>query len=160
MQPRLLNTKVFFGRPLSFGAGHHRGVLMVPLSAPTLTHAMSPNATLSSALLKPAFWSAAVLIGVLSLMPTAFLPPQAFDVWDKAQHAGAFAVLALLGSSAYPGRFWTVCLGLLAYGGAIELAQSATGWRYGDWQDGLADAVGIALGSAVALGARRFRRRQ
>jgi VanZ family protein len=120
---------------------------------------MSPP-FLTSGLLKLSFWFAAVLIGVLSLMPVDFLPPQAFDVWDKAQHAGAFAALALLGLSAYPRSCWQVGLGLLAYGAAIELAQSATGWRFGDWLDLLADLIGIILGSLTVLAIRRVRAAQ
>ena len=36
-------------------------------------------------------------------------------------------------------------------GGAIELAQAATGWRYGEWLDFAADATGIAFAVAVWL---------
>jgi len=39
---------------------------------------------------------------------------------------------------------------LLVFGGLIELAQAATGWRHGEWADWLADAVGLALGLALA----------
>lgn len=103
-------------------------------------------------LLKSAFWLSALVIAVLSLLPVAFLPPQTFDVWDKAQHAGGFAALALLGHLAYRHHLWPMCAGLLIYGAAIELAQSATGWRYGDGLDLLADGIGIALGtSAISL---------
>jgi hypothetical protein len=110
---------------------------------------------LRSGLLKLGFWCAALVIGILSLMPVDFLPPQAFDVWDKAQHAGAFAVLALLGLAAYPLRPWQVGLGLLAYGAAIELTQSATGWRFGDWLDLLADLTGILAGYLAMFASRR-----
>jgi VanZ family protein len=53
-----------------------------------------------------------------------------------------------------------VGLGLLAYGAAIELAQSATGWRFGDWLDLLADLIGIILGSLTVLAIRRVRAAQ
>jgi hypothetical protein len=94
-------------------------------------------------------------VTVLSLLPGPYLPPLAFDVWDKAQHALAFAGLAGLGLWAYPGRALVVLLGLLAHGAAIEGAQWASGWRYGDWQDWLADALGVA----VAWGVWRLWRR-
>jgi VanZ family protein len=84
----------------------------------------------------------AVTIG--SLTPTPYLPPQVFDIWDKAQHAGAFLLLGGLGLLAYPVSALRVLLGLLAFGGGIELAQAATGWRIGDWVDWLADAIGVA----------------
>lgn len=92
------------------------------------------------------FWLSLIVVAVLSLMPVEFLPPQTLNVWDKAQHALAFAGLALLGLQPYPTRPWRLALWLLAYGGVIEMIQSATGWRYGDWLDLLADALGIAAG--------------
>ena len=101
------------------------------------------------------FWSLALCVAVLSLLPTAYLPPQVFSLWDKAQHALAFTALATLGLLAYPRRPWCVLAVLLAFGGAIELAQAATGWRYGEWADWLADAVGLAAGSALAWHPRR-----
>ena len=102
------------------------------------------------------FWSAALGVAVLSLMPIAYLPPQVFSLWDKAQHALAFTALALLGLLAYPRQPWRMVLALLAFGGAIELAQAATGWRYGEWSDWLADTVGLAAGSALAAHPRRL----
>lgn len=108
-------------------------------------------------LTKSAFWLCAVVVAVLSLLPVAYLPPQSFDIWDKTQHAGGFAMLALLGHFAYPKNLWRVCLGLLVYGAVIELAQSATGWRYGDELDLLADGVGIALGTAALTVIRGIR---
>ena len=64
--------------------------------------------------------------------------------------------LASLGLLAYPRQPWRVAIALLAFGGAIELAQAATGWRYGEWSDWLADAVGLAAGSALAAHPRRL----
>ena len=95
------------------------------------------------------FWGCTVAVVVLSLTPVAHLPPQVFDVWDKAQHAFGFAVLAVLGLLAYPAHTRAVLVGLLVLGAAIEWAQSATGWRYGDVLDWLADAVGVGLGAIV-----------
>lgn len=97
-----------------------------------------------------AFWFCLAAVTVLSLMPTEFLPPPVFSLWDKAQHALGFVGLAVLGLLAYPQRPWLLAAGLLFFGGAIELAQAATGWRHGDWFDLLADAVGIVLGAALS----------
>jgi hypothetical protein len=80
-----------------------------------------------------------------SLTPTPYLPPEAFDLWDKAQHAVAFAVMAGLGWLSYPASARNVALGLLAYGVLIEVVQSLTGWRVGDWQDWLADSIGLVV---------------
>lgn len=95
------------------------------------------------------FWVVLTGVVVLSLMPVAHLPPLAFDVWDKAQHAFGFAVLTLLGLWAYPGRMRQLLAGLLLLGALIELAQGASGWRHGDWLDLLADAIGVVLGLMV-----------
>lgn len=99
-----------------------------------------------------AFWGALAVVVVMSLLPGALLP-NVFSFWDKAQHALGFFGLTLLALWAYPKMpLLQIGLGLLVAGGGIELAQSATGWRYGDWLDWLADAVGIA----AALGAGRL----
>jgi VanZ family protein len=103
-----------------------------------------------------AFWGCVLAVAVLSLTPVAHLPPQVFDVWDKAQHAFGFAVLTLLGWWAYPARVRAVLAGLLVYGVAIELAQGASGWRHGDVLDWLADAFGVAVGAILGWAARRY----
>lgn len=96
-----------------------------------------------------AFWASLAALTVASLVPVTLLPPQAMNIWDKAQHAVGFAWLAGLGLMAYPRHAVTLCLGLLAWGGAIELMQAATGWRYGEWIDWLADGVGIAAAALL-----------
>ena len=91
------------------------------------------------------FWGTMAIVTVLSLLPGDYLPPIAFNVWDKAQHTLGFLVLGTLGLWSYANSSIRVVSGLLIYGAAIELAQAATGWRYGDWQDWLANAVGVML---------------
>ncbi len=93
-----------------------------------------------------AFWFSCVSILVLSLVPAERLAPSLFDWWDKAQHAIGFVVLSLLGLTSYPSRRVHVLVGLLIFGAAIEIAQSVTGWRYGDPLDWVADAVGVLAG--------------
>lgn len=88
-------------------------------------------------------WLACAAVGVLSLSPVDRLPPQIFDIWDKAQHAAGFATLTLLGYLSYPKKQRNLIVALLGYGVVIELAQSATGWRQGDVRDWLADAFGV-----------------
>ena len=114
-----------------------------------------PRIPLPQRVLAGAFWALLLAVATLSLMPPAFLPAQAFSLWDKAQHALAFAALATCGIAAYPRHRARMLLGLLLYGGAIELAQAATGWRYGEWNDWLADALGLAAGAALAGFLRR-----
>jgi hypothetical protein len=99
-------------------------------------------------LVKAAFWACVLGTVFLSLVPVGFLP-QAFNWWDKAQHALGFAVLTTLGLVAYPKLQWQLAWGLLVLGGFIELAQAASGWRRGDWLDLLADAVGVLVVMSV-----------
>jgi VanZ family protein len=92
------------------------------------------------------FWLYLITLLVLSLVPTGQLPDGLSSIWDKAQHALGYAVLVLLGMRAYPS--WPLLkmgAALLVFGGLVELAQAATGWRYGEWADLLADAVGIGF---------------
>ena len=102
-----------------------------------------------------AFWGSVVAVVTLSLTPVAHLPPQVFDVWDKAQHALGFARLTVLGLWAYPARPWALVAALLWLGAGIEWAQEATGWRHGDAWDWLADAVGIAVAAGIHRAVRR-----
>ena len=100
------------------------------------------------------FWISLVGLNVLALSPAPYLPPlEIFNWWDKAQHAIGFGTLAVLAVLAYPGvskRRVGVLLMLL--GVLIEVAQYLGGYRFGDWQDALADGVGIVLGlSLVSL---------
>lgn len=96
-----------------------------------------------------AFWLGCVAIATLSLLPLAKLPPDLFDWWDKAQHALGFLVLATLGFLGYSVFAGRVVLCLLSFGAVIECAQFTTGLRYGDWQDWLADAIGVALAYGI-----------
>jgi VanZ family protein len=90
------------------------------------------------------------IFGFLCVIPTVYLPSGLFDWWDKAQHVLAFFCLSFLGILGYPKSITKISLGLLMYGGLIEIIQSLTGWRFGEWVDWLADGVGI-LFSVVAL---------
>ena len=92
---------------------------------------------------KVLFFSALLSVTVLALLPVEMLSSPVFKWWDKAQHSLAFAVLSLLGFAAFPARLRQVAAGLVLYGVALELAQLAVGWRFGEWQDVVADATGV-----------------
>jgi VanZ family protein len=92
----------------------------------------------------------AVVVAYLALTP---LPPRGVDLgWDKLNHAGAFASLALCGWFGVRQRRgrWAMMAALLAYGGLIEVAQAFVPGRASEWADLLADGVGIGVGAAAA----------
>jgi VanZ family protein len=92
-----------------------------------------------------AFWLSCFVFGFLCVIPTIYLPSGLFEWWDKAQHVLAFFCLGGLGILSYSKSITKVSLGLLMYGGLIEIIQSLTGWRSGEWADWLADGIGILL---------------
>ena len=102
-------------------------------------------------------WAFALCLAVvmfLALAPADFPSPS--TGWDKVNHAFAFAVLAVLGCASYaPAR--PVLLGLLAYGGLIEVLQGATDYRSAEWLDLMADCVGLAIGWALLMLSQRVR---
>lgn len=102
----------------------------------------------SAAARRVAFWLCVFAVLAMALLPPA--PYMPATPWDKANHVLAFAVLALLGCGSYRGRIAAVLLGLLAYGGAIELLQALTPYRTGDATDLVADAIGLLLGWPLA----------
>lgn len=105
-----------------------------------------------SNLRKALFWACFLAINILALSPAPYLPPlEIFNWWDKAQHAIAFAVLAVLAVLAYPeASRLRIALLLMGQGVLIEVLQYYGGYRFGDWQDAVADGVGVLLGLAMA----------
>ena len=100
---------------------------------------------------KFAFWTCFMAINALALTPGPYLPPEIFNWWDKAQHAIAFGVLAVLAVLAYPeASRLRIALLLIGQGVLIEVLQYYGGYRFGDWQDAVADGVGVLLGLAMA----------
>jgi hypothetical protein len=106
---------------------------------------------------RAAFWMAALAVLVLMLLPAEHVQRLPLNFWDKAQHSLAFGVLTLLGLRAWPQQQDRIRLlvGLVIYGGGIELAQHLTGRRHGDWADWAADSAGVAVVAALALARRR-----
>ncbi len=92
-----------------------------------------------------------VAVSYLALIP---MPPKGVDFgWDKLNHLLAFAALALAACLSYPAsrrtRILLLC-GLLGFGGLIEILQLFVPGRSSEWGDLFADAIGIALGAALA----------
>jgi VanZ family protein len=90
-------------------------------------------------------------------------PPDTLDIgWDKLNHVLAFGALAFAGRFALaPARRAALWDGaaLAGLGVAIELLQQLVPARSAQWQDLLADALGIAAGLLAAALASAARRR-
>lgn len=101
------------------------------------------------------FLLAVLVILYLTLAPTHDIPK--VNLWDKAEHAGAFFGLTFLGVWALPHRRLRVALGVFLLGVVIEFLQA---WmplgRDGDIKDAAADAIGVALALPTALLAREI----
>jgi VanZ family protein len=70
-----------------------------------------------------------------------------FNWWDKAQHAIGYGTLMVTALLAYPNTSKLRLAALLGlHGCLIEVLQSFSGYRFGDWQDATADGVGVLLG--------------
>jgi hypothetical protein len=104
------------------------------------------------------FVTALGIIYLLALMPVTDIP--APSSWDKANHALAFFVLALLMHKAWPDNalLWRRLVGLLLYGLFIELSQLLLSWRDGSWEDMVANAVGLLLYLVFRYGLGRWRK--
>lgn len=95
-------------------------------------------------------WLLVLLILVTSWFAFTPRPPQLVPGdHDKIQHALAFAALAataaLCGAAGWR-QTVAAALGLVAYGGFIEIVQAFLPTRQGEWADLGADTVGIAIG--------------
>jgi VanZ family protein len=78
--------------------------------------------------------------------------------WDKVNHLLAFLVLGTVASFAHaPGwrRTMLTASGLLLYGAFIEIVQAQLPNRHGDWDDLVADVVGLLCGLLLAAALRR-----
>ena len=88
------------------------------------------------------------------------LKPQAagYIYADKLQHAFIFMVLALIGLLVYFYKRWFVLGGLILFGLAIEILQSAfTLTRQASLADWLADVVGIAIAIGIVAIIKKFK---
>ena len=104
------------------------------------------------------FWLCFVGLTGLALSSAPYLPPlDIFNWWDKAQHAIGYGSLTVSALLAYPQKpKWRLAKLLCFHGCLIEVLKYFSGYRYGDWQDALADGLGVALGFALFVILARF----
>ena len=107
------------------------------------------RALLSQPFARPLFWAMCVTVLAGALAPQAD-SPQLFALADKVVHTLAFTALALVGARAYPRHVLVVCTLLVALGGMIEIVQGYTTTRSQEWEDFLANILGIVLGALLS----------
>jgi len=98
-------------------------------------------------LFRVVFWLCFIGLTGLALSPAPYLPPlDIFNWWDKAQHAIGYGTLMASALLAYPKvRKLRLAALLCLHGCLIEVLQYFSGYRYGEWQDALADGVGVMM---------------
>ena len=101
----------------------------------------SINRTLASGV----FVLALIVVAVLMLTPGAALHKT--NIWDKLEHAAAFAGLAVLGCLAFPERKWAwwLALGLVAFGSVCETLQMFVPGRDASLEDAIANLTGVLI---------------
>jgi len=91
------------------------------------------------------------VIFIASLLPTEHLPKGN----DKLHHLVSYAVLAWWFVLAFRPKSYSktfiLALKLIAFGGIIEILQGLSGYRFAEWQDLLANSIGIFMGCFIAL---------
>ena len=97
-----------------------------------------------------------LIVLAAALTPAVWhLPENSVLVWielDKLLHGLTFALLALWYTGQYArGSYWLIALGLIVYGGLIEVFQSWLPYRTAESGDLTADVVGIVFGMTIAL---------
>lgn len=95
-----------------------------------------------------------VLIGVLAAALSPAIPDlqQSRILDDKWLHGLTFAFLTLWFSGQYARRsYWRLALGMLAFGGLIEICQRMLTYRSAEAMDLVADTIGVAAGLTIAL---------
>ncbi len=103
----------------------------------------------------------ALLVAVVCYFAFSPRPPGLhFDQADKLQHIAAFLCLSICAALSLPqgpARLGKAGLAMLAFGVLIEIVQFYVPERSADWQDVLADGVGIVAGLLlVAAACRRW----
>jgi VanZ family protein len=99
-----------------------------------------------------------VAITVLSLMPLSLPKLSIFSWQDKVHHFVVYAGLCFLAIKAYGNSqpLWKIGMVLTMFGLAIEIAQSLTSYRLGEFMDLGANILGILAAIYVTLLFRKY----
>ena len=93
-------------------------------------------------------WLGVCVVVLLTLMPKPPPMPGFLD-WDKAQHMLAYATLMWWFRQAFARRIrWVV--GLIVLGVGLECVQGLTAYRYFEYGDMMANALGVLAGLLLA----------
>ena len=95
------------------------------------------------------FALACLILLYLTLAPGEDVPGVNL-IWDKAEHAIAWAVLTGAGLLLSTKRRWAIGVFAFGFGAAVEVAQAIMPLgRDGDWRDLAADSTGIVVAYLV-----------
>jgi len=109
---------------------------------------------LTPRLLKSAAWLSLFAIAFVTVCPIDLRPETMTEV--GIDRAGAFAVMALLFTSAYPRRWKTIAVLLIAAAFGLELLQELSPTRHARFDDALVKAAGALFGAVAAHAAYRL----
>jgi hypothetical protein len=109
---------------------------------------------------KVAFFGYLAFLTALLLVPDPTLlvggPDMGWGIFRRVMpvaHLLSFAVLAILALTVrWPLPRWLVAVGLIVYGGLIEIVQSFLPPRTAEWEDWLQDIAGVAIGAILWWG--------
>ena len=104
---------------------------------------------LSQPVAKVIFWLLFLAVILGAVMPQSN-SPQLFALADKVVHTVAFLVLTLVGLRAYPRQILVMVVVLITLGGLIEILQGYTSTRSQEWEDFLADILGVGFGTLLS----------
>ena len=94
---------------------------------------------------KICLWSFLVISLILFLSPVSNTISSLIN--DKVSHAFAYGTLFFIAAKSYKDKYSSLYIGLLVFllGFIVEIVQSMTGYRSGEFDDVLANVFGIGL---------------
>jgi VanZ family protein len=100
-------------------------------------------------------WLLALTIVILSLSPPSIRPTTGAP--HNLEHLLIFLATGMAFGLGYPRRFWSLCIALLAFAAAIEIAQIWVPGRHARLSDFLVDATASCLGVGLSYVLAKFK---